>query len=292
MRIAVVIATHGRKAMVGQLLAHLEHQKRRPDEVILSVPDANDVDEPCKSLLDLKTIIGPKGLCRQRNEALEYVMSRFDVVTFFDDDFLPADDYLARLEQLLTAHKDWSVVTGLVIKDGARTTPISFVAGVEALKDPYRGRSADIADAVYDLPGVYGCNMSIRVSAIGDVRFDERLALYGWQEDVDFTSQLRSTGRVVLATALCGVHLGVTNGRVSGYRLGYSQVVNPIYLIRKRTIGLAYGLTLLCRNLASNAVRSLWPEPHVDRRGRLRGNLLGLAHIAIGRVEPERILRL
>jgi hypothetical protein len=46
------------------------------------------------------------------------------------------------------------------------------------------------------------------------------------------------------------------------------------------------------RNIAANVARSLWPESYVDRRGRLRGNLLAIAHVLLGRVEPEYILKL
>jgi hypothetical protein len=39
-------------------------------------------------------------------------------------------------------------------------------------------------------------------------------------------------------------------------------------------------------------VRSVWPEPYVDRVGRLRGNLAALADLAAGSLHPERILEL
>jgi len=46
------------------------------------------------------------------------------------------------------------------------------------------------------------------------------------------------------------------------------------------------------RNLAANILKSLRPEPYVDRRGRLNGNLYGLSHVLRGRIEPEYILKL
>ena len=73
---------------------------------------------------------------------------------------------------------------------------------------------------IVDHVGAYGCNMSIRSSLVGDLRFDERLPLYGWQEDIDFTSQLRRRGRVVALQSLLGVHLGIKTARVSGVRFG------------------------------------------------------------------------
>jgi hypothetical protein len=116
--------------------------------------------------------------------------------------------------------------------------------------------------------------------------------LYGWQEDIDFTSQLKRFGRVVGLTTLIGVHLGAKSGRESGVRLGYSQVVNPVYLMRKGTVPAKFALEMIGRNLAANTIKSIWPEPYADRRGRLKGNLLAASHLIRGRIEPEHILNL
>jgi hypothetical protein len=51
-------------------------------------------------------------------------------------------------------------------------------------------------------------------------------------------------------------------------------------------------MRLMLRNIAANLGRSLWPESYIDRRGRLRGNLIAIFHLLIGRVEPEYILRM
>jgi hypothetical protein len=69
-------------------------------------------------------------------------------------------------------------------------------------------------------------------------------------------------------------------------------MVNPIYLILKGTMSLRFGLGLLGRNLMANVARSVRPEAHIDRRGRLKGNLIGLFHVVTGRVEPEYIRKL
>ncbi len=41
-----------------------------------------------------------------------------------------------------------------------------------------------------------------------------------------------------------------------------------------------------------NMVRALWPEPYVDRRGRLLGNVVALRDLVTGRMDPTRILEL
>lgn len=49
------------------------------------------------------------------------------------------------------------------------------------------------------------------------------------------------------------------------------------------------GRRLLTQNLLSNLARSVRPEPHIDRRGRLLGNALALADLVRGRIDPRRI---
>jgi hypothetical protein len=75
-------------------------------------------------------------------------------------------------------------------------------------------------------------------------------------------------------------------------RFGYSQVANPLYLIRKGTVPARFAMRLMLRNIAANLGRSLWPETYIDRRGRLYGNLLAIFHLLAGRIEPEYILRM
>jgi GT2 family glycosyltransferase len=141
----------------------------------------------------------------------------------------------------------------------------------------------------------YGCNMALRLDVVRAhaLRFDERLPLYAWYEDIDLCRRLASHGgEIVEVAAASGVHLGVKHGRTSGKRLGYSQVVNPLYLWRKGSYPLDRALRSIGRHLLINGVRSLRPEPWVDRRGRLVGNSLALLDIMRGRAVPERILDL
>ena len=288
MKLVVIVPTYGRKAQVARLLRQLEAQSRAPDEVIVTAPDETHV-EPYEGQNFLTSrVFGRTGLSAQRNTALAVALDRFDIITFFDDDFIPADDYLARVVEAFEKNPDFAVVMGRVVADGAKSAGLDWETGLAAL----RSATAEPGAPPVDHVGAYGCNMSIRSSVVGDLRFDERLPLYGWQEDIDFSSQLRRRGRVVCLPALLGVHLGVKSGRVSGVRFGYSQVMNPIYLIKKGSVPAQFALELMARNLIANLVKSLWPEPHVDRRGRLKGNLLAACHVAMNRIEPEYILKI
>jgi GT2 family glycosyltransferase len=293
MRLVVIIPTVGRKDLLPSMLALLEEQTRLPDEVIVSAPDESHAGPYEAERYEFTRVFGKRGLCAQRNQALEQAIGRSDIITFFDDDFLPAADYLEKLEAAFRAHRDWAVVRGEAVYDGATGPGYSFAEGLALLRDfEARCRMNPVEEEVIDHVGAYGCNMSIRTAAIGRLRFDERLPLYGWQEDIDFTSQLRAKGRVVGMKNLCGVHLATKSGRISGVKFGYSQVANPVYLVRKGTVPAGFAYKLMARNVAANAVKSLRPEPYIDRFGRFKGNLLAAFHILTGRVNPEYILKL
>src|SRR5690606_29887192 len=291
MNLACIIATFGRREIVAHLLDELAAQDRLPDKVVVAAPDFSHLPQVLATLpFPVDLIIGRRGSAAQRNDALDHIHGEFDVITFLDDDFVPARDYLALIEEAFIKRPEWAVVMGHVIEDGARNAGLTWEQGIALVRDlvPVSFEDAHIKHHV----GAYGCNMSVRANLIGDLRFDERLVLYGWQEDIDFTSQLRRHGDVVGLDHIRGVHLGIKAGRVSGKRFGYSQVVNPVYLVRKGTVPLTFALPLMMRNLAANLAKSIRPEPYIDRRGRLYGNLLGLSHLLKGRVEPEHIIEL
>lgn len=287
-RIFVIVATTGRAETLALTIDRLADQTRLPDGILISATEARDIRGIDKVRIVPEILLTEKGLCRQRNAALDMVAFRADIIVFFDDDFVPARDYLEQAERVMVECKDVVGVTGDLVDDGIRSEPIPFAQAVGRLdrlgerpKTVWRQRQA-----------LYGCNMVMSVPAIKGLRFDEALPLYGWQEDIDFTYQLGQRGRLVSGPGVTGIHLGARGGRSSGRRLGYSQVANLVHLWRKGTMQPRLGQRLLFQNLASNAVRSIWPERHIDRRGRLVGNLLALADLACGRIDPRRIERL
>ncbi len=294
MNITVIIATYGRQALLDRTLSFLEGQIRLPDHLIVSAPDPTHVGERDGATFPVSFVFGARGSCAQRNRAIDAALSAgADIITFFDDDFLPAADYLYVLEKAFQSHPDWTVLRGQAVIDGAGSEGFNFTEGATLLRDvEQRNAMHPLTERFADHVGGYGCNMSVRASAIGNIRFDERLPLYGWQEDIDFTSRLRTRGRVISLNTIYGVHLGTKSGRVSGVRFGYSQLINPVYLVCKGTMPASFAFRLIWRNIAANTLKSIRPEPYIDRRGRLKGNLLAVLHLARGKIEPEFILKL
>lgn len=286
--VAVVIASLGRPDLLDKIIERMAMQTVQPDLLLFSTISPADLPENFCDAENVKAVFGAKGLTRQRNTALGYLGNRFDIVLFYDDDFVPSLHSVERVANFFSDNPDVAGATGEVLADGINTIGIE-IGDAEQIVAAHDRRGEFSADILADQTGLYGCNMAYRTASIGDTRFDERLRLYGWQEDVDFASALKKCGRIVRTNAFAGVHMGVKHGRTPGLRLGYSQVINPLYLASKGTMPLSFALKLMTKNWLANHVKMLWPERWVDRKGRAKGNWIGLFDAIRGRLTPERI---
>lgn len=288
MKIALVIATAGRPQIVTETLNRLGLQSRAPDRLMVVGAEPEDAPDPATAA---PFVIAPsKGSALQRNHALDLLANEFEIVVFIDDDYVPAPDFIAGVEKLFTTHQEVVAASGRLLADGAHSKGLTFYEADRLIAEYARERAEP--NWLSDDTGTYGCNMAFRVGAAPKVRFDVNLPLYAWLEDTDFSAQFARVGRVVRTNHFTGVHLGVKAGRTSGVRLGYSQIANPLYLARKGTAAPLFTFKLASRNLFANLVRSMRPEPWIDRRGRLHGNLLALVDIMRGSVDPRRVLEL
>ena len=292
LRIAVGIATAGRKAVLNFTLDLIARQTRPPDILVVCPATSEDYDLVAVERLPFATAvrIGKRGLTAQRNHILA-AAGDIDVIVFFDDDFFPQLNYLEQVERIFLARQDVVALTGRPLQDGANGPGLEAAAALRLISMDAATPADPVLAPTY---GTYGCNMAFRMAPIRrhGIVFDENLPLYGWQEDIDFSRQLAPFGHIMDATVLRGVHLGAKGGRTSGTRVGYSQIANPVYLIRKGTMSPGFAAPLIWRNVLANAAKSFRPEPWIDRRGRLRGNWLALRDLLTGRMTPQRILEL
>jgi GT2 family glycosyltransferase len=292
MRIGVGIATRGRAKILRETLAQLGKQTRKPDRIVVCHTVTDDV-AGCGSSPGVEFIVAQPGLTRQRNRLIEAV-NDCDVLLFLDDDFFVSSQYVAITLAAFETNNTVVATTGMPISDGIKGPGIGTGRALQLIADDVGQRDPGAASDMMTVPHGYGCNMAIRLAVVRrhDIRFDERLPLYGWSEDVDYTHRLGRHGRIVKLARARGVHLGTKQARSPGRNLGYSQVANPIYLWKKGSYSWGRALRSVGRNLVANAVRSVRPEPWIDRRGRLLGNGRAFADWLQGRMAPERVLEL
>ena len=293
--LAVGIPTRGRAAILQETLADFARQTRVPDAIFVVYYEPSDVAGAPELFPHVRFIQGrgTGGSCSQRNHLLEAAGDGFDLIFIQDDDFFGHREYLERTVEVFERDPRVVGTTGILLHNGA-TGPghtVEFARGVLGTlgpaptyeeKPPYPAFNTD------------GCNMAFRLAVVREhrTRFDETMPGYAWYEDIDFSRRLLPYGKIMWVPGARGIHLGAKVGKTSGVRYGYSQIANPIYLCRKGSYPVYNMVESIVKNLLANAARSLAPEPYIDRRGRLGGNLRGFRDLLTGRLHPGRIVRL
>jgi GT2 family glycosyltransferase len=237
----------------------------------------------------------PTGLCVQRNRALDAVAPDTEIVAFLDDDIELATAYFAEMARLFTNNPQIIMASGTMLHDGGRGGIISRDEAVRLCREFDQTYDSARPQVWKIVDSGYGCNMIVRHASIRNCRFDERLPLYAWLEDRDFSHRVTLGG---CAPTECenavAVHLGARSGRVSGVRLGFSTIVNPMYLKRKANT-FSFGFIFVhywLRCLAGNIIGIVTRDKEYDRVGLIRGNMIGFYHLLSGRCDPEYIFKL
>jgi len=282
--LVVILASAGRPELLADVIRDLAGQSE-PFGLIVSVPDGGSLPE--SGLPEEARVVYARGLAAQRNAGLA-AAPQDALVFFFDDDAVVRPDYLRRARDFFAARPDVVGITGRVLLDGATHDAISRDESERALRsstalDP-SGRSRPTAE-------LYGCNFAFRRSSSVPELFDERLPLYSWLEDHDFARRLMRYGALAVVEDCVIVHRGVkSGGRAAHARLGYAQMINPLYLHRKGSFPWWLAIREIVPRCGKNLLLSAGGAESSWRRQRLRGNLHALADALRGRFEPERML--
>ena len=288
--IAVVIASTQRPVILSKTLESILNQSRMPDEVIVSV--ISDKDFPRQPYPDrVRRVVSAPGLTAQRNAGIDAVLSRPLFVAFLDDDILIHKHFLRNMEQIFKTRPEAMLVMGHLLANGN----ISLDEAQALIASP---PDCDLDAGEYcpvqaAYGGVYGANMCIRFRLLEHERFDERLALYSAMEDVDIGTRVRRYGEVGYYFGSLAVHLRTPVGRMSHRALGFSEVMNPMYLGCKGTIPKRHAiLKFVLRMPLRNAILACVTSQRGERWQRLIGNLYAIRDIVRCRIDPGRVVGL
>jgi glycosyltransferase involved in cell wall biosynthesis len=291
LKTTVVICSVNRPDVLSETIESvLQGQSTPPREIIVSVCNREHVPERILAEASVRVVVSARqGLTVQRNTGAKLVRTPYTL--FLDDDVEIAPNFIESMERLLDEVQDAVAATGFLVADGVRwDTGLNRKSARTAAVGYVQGRDN------YDRDELYGCNLFVRTDIFKKVLFDERLALYGWLEDLDFTTNCLRFGRTIVNAETCVAHLATPGGRISGPKLGYSQIVNPFYLWRKNGkpglshVVVAHWFVFVARNIFRALAKI--PSGRGDRKGRFRGNVIGMWHLMKGKVDPSYILQL
>jgi GT2 family glycosyltransferase len=290
--ISVVIASKGRPDFVSETIENLHRQTFKPKEIIIVVPSIEDL--PRKQWGDdVKSIVGPLGLTLQRNKGIETIPKAVKYVGCFDDDIELKADYLEQAVAFMNANVSIMGISGHLLASGgiSREEAKKLIASYQPGEN---SRGMFFSHGKHHI--LFGCNMIIRRAALNYERFDENLPLYSYGEDYDLSIRLERYGLIGRFAGCVGVHLETPGGRVREVLRGYSFVANNWYFLKKGVMHLPLHLAwtrfwLIC--FGKSTLTSVWNllkgDRSLDWSGRLKGHLLALKDIFLGRCHPGRI---
>src|SRR5258708_62479 len=290
--ISVVIASKGRPDFVSETIENLQGQTLKPKEIIIVVPSIEDLRRK-QWEDDVQYIVGPLGLTLQRNKGIEAISNTVTYVGFFDDDIELKADYLEQAVAFMNANVAIMGISGHLLASGGISRPEAkkLIASYQPGENP---RGMFFSQGKHHI--LFGCNMIIRRAVLNYETFDENLPLYSYGEDYDLSIRLERYGLIGRFAGCVGVHLETPGGRVREVLRGYSFVANNWYFLKKGVMHLPLRLAwarfwLIC--FGKSALISLWNllkgDRSLDWSGRLKGHLLALKDIFLGRCHPRRI---
>lgn len=301
MKAYVVIATKGRASLAFEVLTSLKGQTHAIDHIVFVGSEPSDIagldTHPQYSADSVSLILSDAGSTKQRNAGLNLLSSVTRsqdpgnwFVGFFDDDFRLAPDWIFHCSEAFLSEPQLVGVGGTVLADGITSHPISEAEALDFIESRLPPLKHTWSGPRRNVPDLYGCNMAFRGTVASTDRFDPNLPFYGWLEDVDFSVRASQRGALRHIPECRGVHMGTSSGRTSGVRFGYSQVANPLYLIKKGSLPLKKGSRTLLRNMLSNGKNSLFRNQSRDYTGRLKGNFMAIRDLCLGQCHPTNVI--
>lgn len=281
---SVIVASKGRGEILRETVLSFLAQSVPADEIIISV--TGEADLPHDGFPgEIQALYAPMGVTRQINAAVGRTDPRCDIVSIFDDDVELSPDYFANVQRLFSEHPEIVCFDGNPVASGVHNHDDAR----EILQSSAGARESTAFAGGHSL---WGCNMNIRRWVLDREKFDESLPLYGWLFDIEFGCRVAELGKFGRYNACRFIHLEVPQGRISGIKHGFSQIMNPIHLYKKRVMvkslrDLVFGHLL--KVVAVNLYWLLRRDKRIDRYGRLKGNFLAIYRALIGKTDPRQV---
>lgn len=274
--VSVIIPTKNRSHDLALTVETLFRQTILPNElVIVDQSESDDSRIKVKSLyqalpddqrltLHLHYIHDPliAGLTAARNAAL--ARNHCDILLFLDDDVELEPMFLEELLRTYAAHPSVAGVSGVVTNYSAPPLAMRLWKQI-FMRGPFRDdrerfyweAAAMRESGVRRVTRLGGGLMSFRASAIGEVRFDERLRGVSDGEDVDFCMHLGARAELLMNSRARLVHNASPTGRTGDHWLR-RYLRGQIYLYRRNwNSGLKHRLCFLWFMMGATLIASL-----------------------------------
>lgn len=276
---SVIIASRGRSEILKETLESIWNQDDTPDEVIISVVEKSDLPISFTSK-HVIVLFGSAGLCAQRNLGLKSINSQCNLVSFLDDDLELAPGYFSEVRSAFSKGSAIAGANGNILNEGCSR---EYARGILC-----HAHDRQEIKSMQSLKSLYGCNMHFRKEYAIKEQFDERLLLYAWLEDYDYSSRISKHGPLFFIPTAKLCHLKEPSGRMDNKKFGFAQIMNPFYIHRKGLLKINEYIKIhFLKVILSNSLKTMKAES--AGFARLSGNMIALRLILKGKILPEYI---
>lgn len=256
--VAVAIPTTGRVDTLRLVLRSLADQTVLPMQVVIVDQSWTDrvarlCDGQAWPFVLSRVPVPWRSLAKSRNEAIRRVQSSTRWLLFLDDDAVPARNYLEELLRGAARHPEARILFGVI--DNLTPSPTAYNAFARLTGLPYHGPRAGYrvlpsfkvtmdTNVSCDSPAEWatGCGFMVETSVFHFKTFDDRLAGYSFDEDVDFAFRVAKTGKRLIwcIPAARLTHLEAPTERPASRKLALMRTLYDVYLFWKnRHLGLS-----------------------------------------------------
>jgi GT2 family glycosyltransferase len=288
-KIAFVVPTKDRENDLRTMLASLEQQTQKPDQIIVvdgSDPNISHVVDEFQDLSIDYLKVFPPGLSKQRNAGMARLREEITLAGYLDDDLVLEPDAVENMLRFWERFGDKYGGASFAITTNALRMPMIRVMSLAGLSHPDPGRvtSSGCASPVgcpskdLDVEWLCGGATIWKREVVEKFDYDEWFQGTGLWEDIDFSYSVRLDYKLVVVSSARVAHYFHPTLPEKFLLLGKWQVINRMYFVKKHLhrglsvrkawfASLSYvifniSLSLLHRDL--NGLRCAW------------GNILGM----------------
>lgn len=291
--LVVVICTKDRPDSLSVCLASLAAQDRLPD-LTLVVDSSENVDDwrptgPAEYPGKYRFVRASPGLTHQRNVALDLVGTRFDFISFLDDDAVADPGYLSSIIHGFAMESSAAGICGQITNLPVHSyRRLDVVLGLDGSPGCVLATGVNIlafpAKNPFRVEWMSGCCMNFRAASISGLRFDEARNGNGLGEDVDFSMRTGARGELWCWPEAQIRHEQSPVNRDASATSARRAVVHRWKLAENRLGRVKKGRILA--SVAARAVRSVFVAARYRSASPLqtpRAELLGLKDVALER---------
>jgi hypothetical protein len=246
----IVIPTRNRIKELTNTLNFLQSNKFFFKKIVIVDSSKLEIKEKIKAKIkeyniQIKIIDSEPSTCIQRNAGFNFIENN-EYIMFLDDDNIFYPDAFYKMQYFLNNNKNFSGVAFNQIYNEKKSILEKFKKNCISNKlGIYSSNIGGFSNSGWQSRFINFSNNAIvqwlptraviyRSEKVRNIRFDEKLGIYGYLEDLDFSLQLKKNGNLMVCSDARYSHdQSITR---PGFEFGKKELRNRYYIVKKHNL--------------------------------------------------------